>query len=289
MHLIMVGNMDHTLQKKKAETLLALHTADKALMLPNIWSPLGARILEDKGFPAVATASAAISASLGYKDGEKIKFSTLMDIATRISNSVNVPTTLDIESGYSATDEELINVITQVLDAGIVGINIEDSFDGGLRDINEQSKRISIIKGIAKQRGIPLVINARIDCFISNVFDSNEDQIKSAIERAKAYVNAGADCVFPVGIESIDTLKCIRVAVSAPINALVLPEKLTISDMKGLGINRLSYGPFIFRTLLKQFTEIVDELNELGSTNKLDGNMLSYEKTQHYLCAFSER
>ncbi|MCP4323579.1 MAG: isocitrate lyase/phosphoenolpyruvate mutase family protein [Psychromonas sp.] len=281
--------MTITLQKEKAKELLALHSADKALMLPNIWSPLGARILEDKGFSAVATASAAISASLGYKDGEKIKFTTLMDIVTRIANSVSIPTTVDIESGYSTTDDELIDVITQVLDAGVVGINIEDSFDGGLRNINEQANRISIIRKVAQNRGVPLVINARIDCFILNIFSSNSEQVESTIDRAKAYLSAGADCIFPVGVDDLDTLKYIRKNISAPINVLVLPEKLTISDMEELGINRFSYGPFIFRALLKQFTEIVDELKESGSTSKLDGNMLTYDETQQYLCAFSEK
>ncbi|MGY5451448.1 isocitrate lyase/PEP mutase family protein [Agarivorans sp. MS3-6] len=280
--------MTNTLQKKKAETLLALHTGGQALVLPNIWSPLGARILEGKGFPAVATASAAISASLGYKDGEKIKFSTLMDIATRIASSVNIPTTVDIETGFATTSEELICVITQILDAGIVGINIEDSFEGGLRDVKEQAERISVIREVSSKRGIHLVINARIDCFILNTTGNRGKKIESTIERAKAYLEAGADCVFPIGIDDIDILKHIRHIISAPINALILPEKMTISEMEGLGINRFSYGPFIFRALLKQFTELIDELAEFGSSEGLKGNMLSYEEVQKYLRGASE-
>lgn len=280
--------MTNTLQKKKAEVLLALHSGDEPLVLPNIWSPLGARILEDKGFSAVATASAAISASLGYKDGERIKFSTLMDIATRIASSVDVPTTVDIETGYATTNEELIDVITQILDAGIVGINIEDSFKDGLRNIKEQANRISIIREVSRERGIHLVINARIDCFIQNSAVSKMEKTESTINRAKAYLEAGADCVFPVGIDDIEIVKDIRRVISAPINILVLPEQLALSEMKGIGINRFSYGPFIFRSLLKKFTEIIDELSEFGRTDCLKGNMLNYEKTQQYLRGVTE-
>lgn len=280
--------MTDTLQKKKAEVLLALHSGDEPLVLPNIWNPIGARILEDKGFPAVATASAAISASLGYKDGEKIKFSTLMDIATRIANSVKIPTTVDIETGYATSTEELIDVITQILDAGIAGINIEDSFDDGLRSIKEQAERISVIREVSKERGVHLVINARIDCFILNTPDSKKEKIESTINRAKAYLEAGADCVFPVGIDDIDTVKHMRRVISAPINILILPEKLTLSEMKGIGINRFSYGPFIFRTLLKKFTSIIDELVEFGCTKSIKGNMLSYDETQQYLNCVAE-
>ncbi len=276
--------MIQNLQNQKAKKLLSLHTQNDALVLPNIWSPLGARILEEKGFPAVATASAAISASLGYKDGERIKFSTLMDISERIASSVNVPTTVDIETGYSKSSEELVSVITQVLDAGIVGINIEDSFDDGLRDINEQAKRIKIIREVANERGIHLVINARIDCFISNVFDKNAEKIEETIKRAKVYLEAGADCIFPVGIDDLDILKNLRQNISSPINALVLPDKITIQEMKDLGINRFSYGPFIFRALYKQFTEIIDKIVESNSSNNLNGNMLTYEEIQKYLC-----
>lgn len=281
--------MNISLQKEKAQVLLALHFKDEALILPNIWSPLGARILEEKGFTAVATASAAISASLGYKDGEKIKFTTLMDIASRIASSVSVPTTVDIESGFSSTHHELITVIGMVLDAGIVGINIEDSFEDGLRNIKQQASRICVIRKVAQDRGIHLVINARIDCFLLDATGNKQQKINATIERANAYLEAGADCIFPIGIDDIDTLKHLRQIISAPINVLVLPEKMTMQEMFGICINRFSYGPFIFRAVLKSFITFIDQLNELGTNQGLKGNMLSYQETQQYLCELTEK
>ena len=127
--------MSRKSQKQKAQDFLALHTRGELLILPNIWNPIGARILQAKGYPAVATASAAVSASLGYQDGEKIKRSTLIDLIRRIAASVEIPVTADIESGYGESISELEATISEVIDAGVVGINIEDSLrEGGALD-----------------------------------------------------------------------------------------------------------------------------------------------------------
>ena len=135
-------------QQKKAKDFLALHKQDKLLVLPNIWNPIGARILEAKGFRAAATASAAISSSLGYKDGETIKLSTHLDIIERIVKSVDLPVTADIESGYASDIKTLHNSINRVIDTGVAGINIEDSMEeeGLLRNIEEQCERISTVR-----------------------------------------------------------------------------------------------------------------------------------------------
>ena len=168
--------MNKSLQKKKAEKFLSLHKQDKLLVLPNIWNPIGARILEVKGFPAAATASAAISSSLGYRDGEKIKLSTHLDIIERIVKSVDVPVTADIESGYSSDLRSLRDSTNKVIDTGVAGINIEDSVnqEGSLRDTREQCERIVTVREVSEERGLHLVINARIDCFLSNAKTQNE-------------------------------------------------------------------------------------------------------------------
>ncbi len=125
------------------------------MLLPNIWNPIGARILEAKGFPAAATASAAISSSLGYKDGEKIKLSTHLDIIERIVKSVDIPVTADIESGYASDIKNLRDSINNVIDTGVAGINIEDSMEeeGSLRNIEEQCERISTVREVSEERG----------------------------------------------------------------------------------------------------------------------------------------
>src|SRR5215468_8058253 len=155
-------------QKEKAEALLSLHLDWGMLVLPNIWDPIGARILEAKGYPAVATASAAVSASLGYEDGEMISSSTLIDLLGRVARSVDVPVTADIETGYGESLSELELTARQVIESGVVGVNIEDSLGkgAGLRAVDEQCRRISTLRQIADSQGAHLVINARVDSFV---------------------------------------------------------------------------------------------------------------------------
>jgi 2-methylisocitrate lyase-like PEP mutase family enzyme len=272
-------------QSEKAKEFLSLHRSDKILLLPNIWDPIGARILQAKGFPAAATASAAISASLGYKDGEKIKYSSHLEIIKRIANSVDIPVTADIESGYASDLNQLNENINFLLDAGAVGINLEDSIgkEGILRNINEQSERISVIRETAEKRGIHLVINARTDVFLSKENRPMEELISEAIKRAEVYINAGADCFYPVGVLDLETVKILRKEITAPINILGSAKSVPLKTLREIGINRVSFGPFIFRSLLKKFSDIADEISGLGSYDSFGKNIFSFDDVQKFL------
>ncbi len=254
-------------QQKKAENFLALHNQDKLLVLPNIWNPIGARILEAKGFPAAATASAAISSSLGYMDGEKIKFSTHLDIIERIAKSVDIPVTADIESGYASDIKNLRDSINKVIDTGVAGINIEDSVveEGSLRNIDEQCERIKNVRDVSEERGLHLVINARIDCFLSDTKKSNEKVIEETVKRADAYSKAGADLVYPVGVLDLETITTLRKQISSPINILGSHKTISLKTMRDIGINRVTFGPFLFRAALKKFVNIIEVLGDLGN------------------------
>ena len=161
-------------QAEKAQTLLGLHNNGTLLILPNVWNPIGARMLQRKGYPAVATASAAIAESLGYGDGEQLKLDTMLEMVARIAHSVDVPVTADFEAGYSDTIEGLQENIMRLLNTGAVGINFEDSFDNSahLRPIAEQVERIKAVREAAEQKGVHLVINARSDSFFAEGFSS---------------------------------------------------------------------------------------------------------------------
>jgi 2-methylisocitrate lyase-like PEP mutase family enzyme len=200
--------MEINTQQKKAKNFLALHKQDKLLVLPNIWNPIGARILEVKGFPAAATASAAISSSLGYRDGEKIKPSTHLDIIERIVKSVDIPVTADIESGYASDIKSLRDSINKVIDTGVAGINIEDSVEveGSMRNIEEQCERIATVRNVAEERGLHLVINARIDCFLSDTNKKKELVIEEVVKRADEYTKVGAEVVYPIGVLDLETI-----------------------------------------------------------------------------------
>jgi 2-methylisocitrate lyase-like PEP mutase family enzyme len=254
------------------------------LVLPNIWDPIGARILEAKGYPAVATASAAVSASLGYQDGERINRSTLIDILGRIARSVDVPVTADIETGYGESLSELELTAEQVIESGVVGVNIEDSLEkgAGLRSIDEQCKRISTLRQIANRHGAHLVINARVDSFVSPSFEDGRRAMEEAVVRARAYAAAGADCIYPIGPGDEATVRMLRDRIESPINILGGPTAAPLSLLREIGINRVTFGPFVFRSCLRKFVDIVEGLGADGDYASL-GNLMSREEVSEYL------
>jgi len=277
--------MSENIQQKKAKQLLELHKGDKLLVMPNIWNPITARILEAKGFPAAATASAAISTSLGYRDGEKIKLSTHLDIIERIVKSVNIPVTADIESGYALDIPELKGSINKIIDTGVAGINIEDSKgkEGEIRDIDEQCERLETVREISREKGLHLVINARVDCFLSKKDKPLNEVIKEVIKRANAYINAGADCVYPVGVLDLETIKSLRKAISSPINILGSHRTIPLKTMQEIGINRVTFGPFVFRSAIKKFVNIIEDLGNLGDYKSFSEDTFSFDEMFQFL------
>ena len=271
-------------QKEKAEALLSLHRDGGLLVLPNIWDPIGARILEAKGYPAVATASAAVSASLGYQDGEKINRSTLIDVLGRIARSVDVPVTADIETGYGESLSELELTARQVIESGVVGVNIEDSLEkgAGLRAIEEQCQRISTLRQAANRHGVHLVINARVDSFVAPSFADGRRAMEEAAVRARAYAAAGADCIYPIGPGDEATARMLRDRIESPINILGGPTAAPLAVLREIGINRVSFGPFVFRSCLRKFVDIVEGLSANGDYASL-GNLMSRDEVAEYL------
>lgn len=253
-------------QAAKAQQLLSLHNNGKLLILPNVWNPIGARMLQAKGYPAVATASAAISESLGYSDGEQLKLDTMLDMVTRIVRSVDLPVTADFEAGYADTIEDLQENISRLLDTGAVGINFEDSFDDSahLRPIPTQMERIKAVREVAERRGVHLVITARADSFFAEGFSSDEERIEDVVTRLNAYTQAGAECVYPVGRGDKETLTILRKRLTAPINVLATAKTASLNELQALGINRVSFGPYIFRSLLAKMSAMQDEIKYMG-------------------------
>ncbi|MBK7319654.1 isocitrate lyase/phosphoenolpyruvate mutase family protein [Candidatus Villigracilis affinis] len=277
-------------QAAKAQILLTLHNNGKLLILPNVWNPIGARMLESKSFPAVATASAAIAESLGYSDGEQLKLDSMLDMIARIVRSVNVPVTADLEAGYSDSISGLQENISRLLDTGAVGINFEDSWDDSahLRPIPEQVERIQAVRAVAEKRGIPLVINARADSFFAEGFSSLEDRIEDVITRANAYLKAGADCTYPIGASDKETLKVLRQRINAPINVLASAKTASLKELQEIGINRVSFGPYIFRSLLAKESAMYDEFNNLGSYDIVTNGIFTGSDVQKYLITGKE-
>jgi 2-methylisocitrate lyase-like PEP mutase family enzyme len=272
-------------QQRKAKVLLDLHASPRLLVLPNVWDPIGARVLAAKGYPAVATASAAISSSLGFKDEERITRRTMLKVVRRISRAVDVPVTADMESGYAGSLDELEDTTHGLIDTGAVGMNIEDGLAGGgsLRSLPEQAERIAKVREAAAAHNLHLVINARIDTFLTKFGSDDEERIEETVKRAEEYAQAGADCIYPIGPGDVETLTLLRSRISSPLNALATPEAAPLQTMAAIGINRVSFGPFLFRSCLRKFADIVDALARFEGYECFGREMFSKDEAALYL------
>lgn len=230
-------------QNALAERFHALHHAETMLVLPNAWDCLSAKIFEESGFPAIATTSSGISWSVGYKDGEHIPPELMLEVIRRITNAVSIPVTADIEAGYFGNDfERYGKFISDVIEAGAVGVNIEDADakTKTLNDLDKQKTKITLAKNIGKEKGVRLFVNARTDAY-ERAPGELKNKIHACIERADAYQRAGADGIFIPFILEMETIAELKKAVPLPLNILV-NEKLDIGGLRKLQINRVTVG-----------------------------------------------
>ena len=239
-----------------------LHHNGKILVLPNIWDPLGAILLEGLGYAAVATASASIAYSNGYPDGENITFKDLLHILRKIINSVTIPVTADIESGYATNNAELKENIKMLLDAGIAGINFEDTNkdDKTIISIEAQCEKLNLIRNTASEMGVPLFINARTDVHLMSNNLSDEEKLSETIHRGKAYKNSGADCFYPISLKKKEQIEIIIKEVGLPVNVLLLPGIPDFETLKIIGVARLSLGPGFLKTSINAMKNIAEKL-----------------------------
>ncbi|MGF9892941.1 isocitrate lyase/phosphoenolpyruvate mutase family protein, partial [Priestia megaterium] len=241
--------LNHENQLLKFRNFQQLHKKSYAFVLPNAWDVISAKIFEKNGFPAIATTSAGIAMSLGYTDGEKIPFEQMLGAVKRIINSVNIPVSVDLESGYGRSTNEVVDNARQIILAGGIGINLEDGtgdLDSPILDVSLQVEKISEIRLLSKSLKSPLFINARTDLYWLNIGDPNL-RLQEAINRVKAYQKAGADCIFIPGLYDMESIKKVRQELSCPINLLSGPNLPSINTLSQVGIERISTGSAPFR------------------------------------------
>jgi 2-methylisocitrate lyase-like PEP mutase family enzyme len=267
-------------QIAKAKAFHQLHEDPKLLILPNIWDTIGARLLQYLGFPAVATASAAVAYSKGYDDGQQISFGEALEVIREIAGAVDVPMTADIERGYADAPDSVAANIRDVMHAGAVGINIEDSIveGGDLREIDDQSARLRAVREMADGEGIPLFINARIDVFLRDGPESRAARIEETITRARAYIDAGADGIYPITAGDLETLAPIRSAIDAPINVYANKDAASIRELESAGINRLSLGPGLIKASLTAMRDVAEGLKRGESYDSFTRDVISNEE-----------
>lgn len=234
------------------QTFDALHRSGKLLLLPNIWDAAGARMLEELGYPAVATASFAVARAHGYEDGEQIPFEMVCWLVSRIVASVKVPVTADIEAGYSRTIDGLRENIRRFLSTGAAGINFEDSDPASrtLLPISDQVARIRAIRAEAPE----LYINARVDVYVRPC----ERPLEEAIARGRAYLEAGASGVFPVGAVPPADIEPLVRGIGGPVNISLGAHELP--TLARHGVARVSLGPKFQMMTLEAMKGLAGEL-----------------------------
>ena len=267
-------------QKERAEAFCALHHAQHILLLPNAWDVVSARAFEEGGFPAVATSSAAVAASLGYPDGEKIPKDELFAVVKRIVRTVGIPVSVDMESGYGTDLVELEDTVRRLLDAGAVGLNLEDtsrSRGRGLIPISRQAERLRTVRRVSDSVGVPLVINARTDALQAGGKDDAARR-REAIARLRAYEAAGSDCLYPMGLADPKSIVSFVKAVHAPLNVMVRKGLPSIRELERLGIRRLSLGPTAMYATVGLLRRISSDLRVRGTYDALLSDSVSFDE-----------
>jgi 2-methylisocitrate lyase-like PEP mutase family enzyme len=224
-------------QLHKAERFHEMHRG-QAFLLPNAWDAMSAIILAAEGFPAVATTSGGVSWALGYPDGEQAPWPEIVAAIQRITSAVKVPVSCDIEGGFADSPSGVREHVGQVIAAGAVGINLEDSTGGRLRPIAEACSRISEAREAALKAGIPLHINARTDVF--HLPGASTDSAPEALRRAVAYLEAGASSIFLFGLADLATLAALAPRIASPINVVGRPGGASFAALAAAGARRVS-------------------------------------------------
>ncbi|MDQ1008858.1 2-methylisocitrate lyase-like PEP mutase family enzyme [Streptomyces sp. V4I23] len=234
----------------------ALHHGREAgdpLVLPGPWDAASARAFADAGFPALATPSAGVSASLGHDDGEAPPDEMFSAVA-RIARAVTVPVSADVEDGYGLPPKELV---ARLLETGAVGCNIEDT-DRATKRLKDPHRHAAWLAEIRAEAGDALFVNARVDTFLRAVSDPEE-----AVARIRLYVEAGADCVYPIGVPS-GQLPLLRAATEAPINVFAPASDPPVAELGRLGATRITFGPGLQRRAQAAVADVARELYETG-------------------------
>jgi len=264
-------------QQQKAKQFRDLHHSGRLLILPNIWDPLGALLLENLEFPAVATASASVAFSNGYDDGEKIPFNTLLTLLKRITAKVNIPVSADVESGFATDEVVLKKNMIQLIETGIVGINIEDTEKktSSLLALEVQCERIKAIREVAKEMDIPLFINARTDVYIRGKLDTDDAKYKETLKRGLAYKAAGADCFYPITLTSRDYIKKLIEQLEMPVNVVTMSGLPELAVLNEIGVARLSLGPSFLKIAIKSMKNLAMKLQNYEGLSEITENEIT--------------
>jgi 2-methylisocitrate lyase-like PEP mutase family enzyme len=252
------------------ETFKQLHKGSAPFLLGNIWDVNSAKVFEANGYEAIGVSSQALANSFGYDDGENLPFDLLLRVAKRVCEVVSIPFTVDMEGGYSRTIAGILDNINKLYDAGVVGINLEDTIPGAKRQfqsVNEFGKILFAVAEHISRNNMNLFLNIRTDGFLLGM----PTALSETLTRIKAYESAGADGIFVPCITNSSDIKEVVNATSLPVNVMCMPDLPGFEELGALGVKRISMGPFLFN-------KVYDNAGKLAKAISSDKNFSSLFK-----------
>ena len=248
-----------TTTAEKARELLRLHTAPELLLLVNVWDVITARVVADiPGTRALATASHSIAAAHGYPDGEQIPRDMMITAVGRIAAAVDLPVTADLEAGYGDAGE----TVTRAIDVGIVGANLEDQ----LKPLPDAVRAVEAAVAAGAKAGVPFVVNARTDAFLKAGDKDPEAVLADAIERGRAYLDAGASTFFVPGrLDEPTVTRLVEALGPQIVNVIGVPGSLSLATLQRLGVARVSYGPWSQNVALTALATLAQDVYAGGA------------------------
>lgn len=275
----MISYMD---QNEKALAFLKLHHDSHILILPNVWDVLSTKLCEMLGFKAIGTTSAGIAAATGFPDGQKMSLYDNLRTVKIIAENTGLPVSADIEAGYSKETEEVVKAALAAVQAGAVGINLEDSTGDDMNPLFrtvDQIKKIRAIRRMFDNNDIHPVINLRTDVYLSAKTDL-KSRYRDTVRRANAYLEAGGDCIFVPDMGDLD-VKAIRGLVKeipGPLNIIAGQGKPSIPELEEMGVARISFGPRPMRAAYGYFKKIMAEILISGNYDSMTAFSLTYSE-----------
>ncbi len=266
--------MDKHIQIQRAQRFRALHDRRRVLLLPNAWDAGSARIFAGLGFDAVATTSAGVAWALGYPDGEGTPLDEVLAVVERIVRVTPLPVTVDFEAGYGDSPEAVAANVRRLIETGAVGINLEDGVRHEyLRNIDDAARRVAAARQAADEAGVPIVINARVDNWMVGGDEDEDTRVTEALRRARAYLEAGADCIYPIGVSSPELIGRLCAAIDAPVNVGVRPGLPDMAELGRLGVARVSAATRLATVAFSAAHDAAKRMRDSGRFDGLDSSL----------------
>ncbi|MCG3751548.1 isocitrate lyase/phosphoenolpyruvate mutase family protein [Amycolatopsis sp. Poz14] len=256
----------------KANLFRELHAAD-VLVLPNAWDAGSAVAIERAGAPAIATTSGGVSWALARGDGQHLSRAEMLTVIAQIAAAVKVPVTADIEGGYGLAPSAVAETVRGVVEAGAVGVNLEDSRAGTatLFTPDEQAERFTAARAAAATAGLSeLWINARTDVYLFGIGEPT-GRFDDVLTRARVYADAGADSIFVPGLTDVEVLAELAKSSPIPVSAMAGPGAPPVSDLAAAGVRRVSVGTSIAQAAYSLAHHAAAEVLKQGTYGEVTG------------------